>query len=199
MNCLNQTTRRSSLLVLASMLFSSGCTTMSSPEEIRTEDYVDLDRFMGDWYVIASIPTVIEKNAYNAIETYALDEDGTIATSFSFRKNGFDGKKKVYTPRGFVRDTSSNAEWGMRFIWPIKADYRILHVSEDYSQTVIGRNKRDYAWVMARTPAISNADLFGHVRLLRERGYDTEALKVVPQRWDGVESSYNLEIDPLVD
>lgn len=199
MNMLGQPVLRSSLAVVATMLFSSGCTTMSPGEEIETEDYVDLARFMGEWYVIASIPTVIEKNAYNAIETYELDEDGTIATTFSFRKNGFDGKKKVYNPRGFVRDTSSNAEWGMRFVWPFKADYRILHVNEDYSQTVIGRNKRDYAWIMARTPAISNADLFGHVRLLREQGYDTEELKVVPQRWDGVESSYNLEIDPLVD
>lgn len=199
MNALNGPMRRSSLFVFATMLFSSGCTSMSPSEEIETEDYVDLNRFMGEWYVIASIPTVIEKNAYNAMETYRLEEDGTIATTFSFRKDGFDGKRKVYSPRGFVRDTTSNAEWGMRFIWPIKADYRILHVNEDYSQTVIGRNKRDYAWIMARTPSIPNADLFDHVRLLREQGYDTEELKVVPQRWDGVESSYNLEVDRLAD
>ena len=40
--------------------------------------YVDLDRFMGDWYVIANIPTAIETEAYNAIESYRLDDDGTI-------------------------------------------------------------------------------------------------------------------------
>ena len=140
---------------------------------------------MGQWYVIASIPTPIEKNAYNAIETYELDVDGSIATTFSFRKGGFDGKQKTYRPRGFVRNTESNAEWGMQFIWPVKADYRIVYVDSDYEQTIIGRNKRDYVWIMARTPTISNEDYFAHVKLLREQGYDTNRLKLVPQRWDG--------------
>jgi len=71
----------------------------------------------------------------------------------------------------------------MQFIWPIKADYRVVYVDNDYSQTIIGRNKRDYAWIMARTPTISREDFFEHVKLLREQGYDTEKLKVVPQRW----------------
>ena len=31
--------------------------------ELNTVDYVDLERFMGDWYVIANIPTFIEKGA----------------------------------------------------------------------------------------------------------------------------------------
>jgi apolipoprotein D and lipocalin family protein len=38
-------------------------------------DYVDLDRFMGDWYVIATIPTFLERDAYNPIETYQRDND----------------------------------------------------------------------------------------------------------------------------
>ena len=45
-------------------------------------DYVDLERFMGDWYVIATIPTFLEKDAYNPVETYKRDDDGTIATTF---------------------------------------------------------------------------------------------------------------------
>ena len=175
-----------------SMAFvSGGCATIPEAESIRTERYVDLERFMGKWYVIASIPTPIEKKAYNAIETYELEEDGSIATTFSFRKGGFDGKQKTYRPRGFVRNTESNAEWGMQFIWPVKADYRIVYVDNDYSQTIIGRNKRDYVWIMARTPTISTDDYFRHVKLLREQGYDTSRLKMVPQRWD--EASDGLE------
>ena len=42
---------------------------------------VDVDRFMGDWYVIANIPTFAEKGAHNAVESYRLDADGTIATT----------------------------------------------------------------------------------------------------------------------
>ena len=113
----------------------------SSPPPIRTATAVDLERFMGDWYVIANIPTFIETNAYNAMESYRLAEDGTVATTFSFRKGGFEGERKTYHPTGYIIDTQSNAVWGMQFIWPIKADYRIVFVDESYSQTVIGRNR----------------------------------------------------------
>ena len=138
---------------------------------------------MGDWYVIASIPTFLEKNAHNAVETYELNADGTIATTFTFRKGGFDGKEKVFRPKGFVRNTETNAVWGMRFIWPIKADYRIVYLDAEYSKTVIGRNKRDYVWLMAREPSIPDDEYEDLVGFIASLGYDTDKLVKVPQRW----------------
>ena len=73
-----------------------------SNKPLKTVDYVDIKRFMGDWYVIANIPTFLEKNAYNPIESYRLDEDGSIATTFSFNAGAMDGEKKVYNPRGLM-------------------------------------------------------------------------------------------------
>ena len=113
---------------------------------------------MGDWYVIANIPTFVEKGAHNAVENYALNDDGTIATTFTFRADSFDGKLKTYTPKGFVRNTETNALWGMQFIWPIKGDFRVVYLDDDYSQTVVGRQKRDFVWIMARTPEIPDAE-----------------------------------------
>ncbi len=63
-----------------------------------------------------------------------------------------------------------------------------MYVNDDYSQTIIGRNKRDYVWIMARTPSISNEDIFQRVKLLREQGYDTEKIEMVPQKWDDEEA-----------
>ena len=148
-----------------------------------TVDYVDIERFMGDWYVIANIPTFLEKGAHNAVENYALNDDGTIATTFTFRADGFDGEEKEYTPKGFVIDDGTNAKWGMRFIWPIKADYRIVYLDDDYSQTIIGRQKRDFVWIMARTPTISDADYKRLVEYAASIGYDTSKIERVPQRW----------------
>ena len=159
----------------------SGCAGSQPP--LATVDYVDLDRFMGDWYVIANIPTFLEKGAHNAVETYALDADGSIQTTFVFRKDSFDGKRKEYNPKGFVRNPETNAEWGMRFIWPIKADYRIVYLTEDYSQTVIARNKRDFVWIMARTPEIPAADYERIIGLVADMGYDIGKVQKVPQRW----------------
>ncbi len=158
-----------------------GCAAPRPP--IRTEPHVDLQRFMGSWYVIANIPTFAEKGAHNAVESYRLADDGTIETTFTFRQGGFDGKPKRHEPRGFVFDTQSNAIWGMQFVWPIKADYRIVYVNKDYTQTVVGRQSRDYVWIMARTPSIPDADYDALVELVKSQGYATDRLRKVPQRW----------------
>ena len=145
---------------------------------------VDLARFMGDWYVIASIPTFIETDAYNAVESYTLAADGTIATTFTFREGGFDGPRKRYTPRGYVIDRTSNAVWGMQFVWPIKADYRIAWLAPDYSATVVAREKRDYVWIMARTPQIPDEEYRRIESFVAGQGYDVARIRKVPQRWD---------------
>ena len=137
---------------------------------------------MGDWYVIANIPTSIEKGAHNAVESYRLDDNGSIATTFTFKDGSFDGKLKTYNPRGFVRD-DSNAVWGMQFIWPIKADYRIIYLDDDYKVTVIGRNKRDYVWIMARKPVIPEQENTKILDMLTSVGYDITKIQQVPQKW----------------
>ncbi len=68
---------------MAALIFS--LTACSIVEPLQAVDRVDINRFMGDWYVIANIPTAIEKGAHNAIESYRLDDDGSIATTFTFR------------------------------------------------------------------------------------------------------------------
>jgi apolipoprotein D and lipocalin family protein len=140
---------------------------------------------MGDWYVIANIPTFIERGAHNAIESYRLDQDGTIDTTFTFSKGAFDGPLRQYKPLGFVRDTQSNAVWGMQFIWPIKADYRIVYVSDAYDRTIIGRQARDYVWIMARTPEIEQAEYQALLEIVERQGYDISQVRRVPQRWGG--------------
>ena len=167
---------------LLTLLPLAACQT-GAVKPLPAVPHVDLPRFMGDWYVIANIPTFIETGAHNAVESYKLDADGTIAVTFTFRDGAFDGKPKQYTPRGFVRDTQSNAIWGMQFIWPIKTDYRITYLTPDYSQTIISREQRDYVWIMARTPTIPDADYQRMVSLVREQGYDIARMQKVPQQW----------------
>ena len=75
---------------------------------MKTVDYVDIERFMGDWYVIANIPTFIEKGATNAIESYKLGNKGVIETTFTFYQDSPDGEKKVYRPKGFIYNTNNS-------------------------------------------------------------------------------------------
>jgi apolipoprotein D and lipocalin family protein len=172
--------RRAGFMIAMGMILGA-CAGRHPP--LETVDHVDLERFMGDWYVIAHIPTFIDDEAYNQVESYALNDDGTIATSFTFREGGFDGKHKQYEPKGFVQDRESNAVWGMRFVWPIKADYRIIYLDEDYETTVVGRLKRDLVWVMARQPEISDERYAKALKVIEEAGYDLSQLREVPQQW----------------
>lgn len=53
------------LFCAAAGMLLGGCQSVP----LATVPAVDLNRFMGDWYVIACIPTFIEKGAHNAIES----------------------------------------------------------------------------------------------------------------------------------
>ena len=168
--------------MLAAAVLMTVLSACSSQQPMATVDQVDLPRFMGDWYVIANIPTFLEKDAFNPVESYALNEDGTIATTFTFNVGAFDGEEKVYHPQGFIRNSDTNAEWGMQFLWPIKADYRIVYLDKDYQYTVIGRNSRDYVWIMARSAQIPDQTYAELRALVIDLGYDPELLQKAPQQ-----------------
>lgn len=156
----------------------AGC---SSSPSIPPVAQVDLPRFMGDWYVIAHIPSWPERNAYDAVESYRLLPDGRIQTDFRYRDGSFDAKVETMHPVGTVRPASGNAIWGMQFVWPIKAEYVIAYLDDNYQTTIVGRSKRDYVWIMARVPCLSDEVLAGLARKVAELGY-TEPLRKVPQR-----------------
>ena len=69
-----------------------------------------------------------------------------------------------------MREGTGNAVWGMRFVWPVKADYRIAWLDRDYTLTVVGREARDYVWIMARRPQICRVRLPHAGRLRRRPG-----------------------------
>ena len=169
------------LLMIALTAALTACGVSPEKVTVPVVEKVDLQRFMGPWYVIGVIPTFIEKDIYNAIETYELAPDGTIKTTFTFNQGAFDGEAKVMNPKGFVIPGTHNAIWGMQFIWPIKAEYVISHVDAGYTETIIARSARDYVWIMARTPTIDDQRYAALVKKVADMGYDVSKLVKVPQ------------------
>jgi len=176
-------------LVLAAGL--AGCS--SRPPTIAPVAGVDLNRFMGDWYVIGNIPTRLERDAFNARESYALRVDGATETTFEYRDGSFEAPVRTMRPVGRVRAGTGNAVWDMQFVWPIDAEYVIVDLDPAYRIAIIGRSQRDYAWIMARTPQISEQDYAAAVRRLQALGYATQDLRKVPQRWPGLQDAV---VDP---
>lgn len=170
----------SSLLFGSLLALLAACT---SQPPLPTVPEVDLERFAGDWFVVAHIPAGSEEEAHNGVESYALREDGKIATTYAFRDGGFDGPLEVMEPVGRVRDRDTNATWGMRFFWFYEAEYLIAHLDEDYQETIVARTARDYAWIMTRDPNPGEERLAELEARLVELGYDTSELRRVPQSW----------------
>jgi apolipoprotein D and lipocalin family protein len=171
------------LLMISSIAIISVTGCASSLPPIQPVPQVDIQRFMGKWYVIASIPTHFEKDAYNAVETYSLDADGHVATSFRFRDGSFESKVKTIHSTGYIHPDTGNAVWGVEVFWPFKAQYIVAYLKDDYSEVIVARDARDYTWVMARTPTVPQADYDALVARVKALGYSLKDLRKVPQQW----------------
>lgn len=170
-------------LIALVLVVMTGCQDIKI-KPMETVPYVDIEKFMGKWYVIANIPTFLEKGATNAIESYRLNDKGEVETYFSYFKGSPQGAKKEYFPKGFIINKKTNAEWKMQFLWPFKAPFLIIDLDQDYRFTVIGVPNRKYVWIMARDSQIPQNTYQGILSRLQKKGYDLTKLQMVPQIWD---------------
>lgn len=179
---LNTTSALSSTAFALALLLLAGCASNQPPNQ-ELAGQVDLQRFMGEWYVHGHTPTPLDREAWNATETYELADDGRILTTYRFRQGSADGEVKVYNPVGRVHDEKTNAEWRMRFFGVVNAAYYILHVSPDYDYTVVGHPDKEHAWIMSREPTISEQAYDRLKGELVEREYNLEEFRRLPQDW----------------
>ena len=169
------------ICALIAALFFAGYAHAAQP--IQPVQHVDLQRYMGRWYVIASIPSRVERGGHNAVETYRLEPDGSICTWFRLRKGSFNAPVKLIHSTATVVPGTGNAEWSVHLYWLLRLQYLVGWLSPDYSQVMVVRDARDYLWYMARTPQVSDADYQAMLARAKAMGYDTSKIKNVPQRW----------------
>jgi apolipoprotein D and lipocalin family protein len=170
---------------LACLLFLSACSTARPhlPPQ-PTVAKVDLKRFMGKWYVIASIPTRFEKGAVNATETYTWNEkENRVDIDFRYRQDSPSGEEKNIPQKGFIHNQETKAEWRVQPLWPFQFAYLIVDLADDYSDTIVGVPDRDLVWIMARKPEMSDSRYMALESKLGRLGYELSKLKKVPQVW----------------
>ena len=140
---------------------------------------------MGDWYVIANIPTYFEKHATNSIESYKL-VNNEINTTFSFYNKSPKGIRKVYNYNAKIYNHKTNAEWRLKLIWPFKLPYLIIDLDEGYNYAVIGHPNRKYVWIISKTSKINEQLYQSILGKLKKQGYDISNIVRVIQKWDNV-------------
>jgi apolipoprotein D and lipocalin family protein len=174
---------RTLIFVLIALSFNACQTT--APFK-KTVQYLDIERYMGKWYVISSRPTMFEKNAFNATETYSLDpKTGKIDVDFRYRKSSFSGPEKNIPQRARIFNKESNAHWKIRLKWlPFEFDYLIIGLSPDYEWTAVGVPNQKYLWIMSRKPHMEADELNKIINQLSLEGYNVDNLEFVPQKPD---------------
>jgi len=170
------------IVILISFFTSAGCSTIESI--MKTVKKVEINKFMGDWYVLAGRFTFLEKNVHNGLERYAWNQDHErIDVEFTYNKGSANGPKKSIPQKAWIYNKETKAHWKVSPFWPLKFDYLVVALDENYRWTAIGVPDQKYLWIMARDWRNPSSTIEDAIRRLNEIGYNTNDLIRVPQQW----------------
>ena len=166
--------------LLVGLLAIAGCATTTTARlhlpELRTVSHVDLDRYLGLWYEIASFPQSFQRGCTGSTATYSLRNDGDIDVVNRCRIGSLDGKEKVAKGLARVVDQTTNAKLRVSFFRPFWGDYWIIDLGANHEYAVVGHPSRDYLWILSRTPTMEPGVYEGIVSRLKAQGYETDRL-----------------------
>lgn len=172
------------LLAVASQLIT-GCAATTTERlglpELTTVASVDLERYQGRWYEIASYPQWFQEGCTGTTATYRLREDGEVDVLNRCYLETLDGELDEAEGSARVTDPRTNAKLEVTFFWPFYGDYWIIDLDPDYRYAVVGHPSRDYLWILSREPSLDDDVYAGILRRLRALGYPLDRLRKTPQ------------------
>ena len=167
-------------LFVVGAMWLAGCSTTTQRLKLpplETVPKVELSRYLGTWYEIASFPQSFQKGCTGTTATYSLKDDGELKVLNRCFKERLDGEESVATGRARVVDKETNAKLEVSFFGPFWGDYWIIQLGPDYQYAVVGHPGRDYLWILSRTPVLEQATYDGIVARLGEQHYTLERLE----------------------
>ncbi len=169
-----------SFILLTSPLFASDL----NDNEVTTVSFVDLEKYMGTWYEIASYPQRFQKGCTATKAKYELSYNKKrVKVTNSCRIGSVNGKEKIANGFGKVVDKKTNAKLKVTFFWPFYGDYWILGLSEHYEWAVVGSPDRESLWILSRTKTIDH-DIYDEIidSVVTRKGFLPERLVKTLQR-----------------
>ncbi|CAK9183300.1 unnamed protein product [Ilex paraguariensis] len=156
-------------------------------KEMETVKGLDLQKYMGRWYEIASFPSRFQpKSGINTRATYTLKPDGTVHV---LNETWTDGKRGSIEGTAYKADPSSDeAKLKVKFyippflpIFPVTGDYWVLSIDDDYQYALIGQPARKYLWILCRKNHLDEEIYNQLVQKAKEQGYDVSILQKTQQ------------------
>jgi apolipoprotein D and lipocalin family protein len=155
---------------------------MSSAQTIETVDQVDLNRFAGKWYEIASFPQRFQKGCHCTTAEYTLSDKGYVIVENRCNKNSINGPESYIKGKAFVKKNSGNAKLKVQFFWPFRGKYWIIDLAADYSYAVVSHPNKKYLWILSRTAQMNDATYQEITDRLEAKDFDLTILKRTIQK-----------------
>ncbi len=170
--------RGAAALIVLCALLAGGCATGPAKPPLQTVRALDLDRYLGTWYEIASYPNRFQRGCVATRATYSRLPDGAIRVVNECRQDTLEGKLRTIEGKAWVvGDAANPARLEVQFFWPFRGNYWVIGLDPDYQWAIVGEPSRRYLWILARTPHISEQLFDELVAKAREAGYDPARIK----------------------
>lgn len=161
--------------ILFTFLYVNNQMKINSYEELNTNDYVDVNLYLGKWYSIYEFPNEFQNNCECVIAEYELEQD------YLNVKNTCQNTNKSIEGKAYILNNISNAELEVDFGFFRKGDYNILYVDDNYQYAIVGSKDRDYLWFLSRTTTIDSKYYDIMINISEKEGYfnDNKELREV--------------------
>lgn len=166
-------------LMLAVVSLQSCADNAVDAKPVKTVPSVDLQRYSGTWYEIASFPMFFQRQCIgNTQANYEIERDGTVKVHNQCRTK--DGTDAVDGIAELVPDTGG-AKLRVAFFRPFWADYWIVGLDPAYRWAVVGNPSRKNLWILSRTKVLAPELLKEAKEAAATQGYDLARLRYTPQ------------------
>lgn len=155
--------------------------TTLKAQPLQTVPNVDLSKYAGKWFEIASFPQRFQKRCHCTTAEYTPTDKGYIIVENRCNKNSVNGKQSYIKGKAFIVENTGNAKLKVQFFWPFKGDYWIIDIADDYSYAVVSNPNKKYLWILSRTPKMDAAVYQQIIMRLKEKGFDLTELKMTEQ------------------
>ncbi len=160
------------------ILFIIMSTTIAKSQLVQTVPNVDLNKYSGKWFEIASYPQRFQKGCNCTTAEYTLSDKGYVIVENRCNKDSVNGKQAYIKGKAFVEKNSGNAKLKVQFFWPFTGKYWIIDLADDYSYAVVSHPNKKYLWILSRTPKMDDLVYQQIISRLKAKGFDLTKLQI---------------------
>jgi apolipoprotein D and lipocalin family protein len=172
------------LLWVTLFALASFVSAQAEPAPLQAVPSVDVPRYMGTWHEIAKYPNWFQRKCASGTQaTYSLQADSRVQVLNRCKTDKGEWTEALGAARQIGGPTSAKLkvrfapEW-LSFIPLVWGDYWIIDLDPQYQWVVVSEPRREYLWILSRTPQMPAATYQALLSKLEVLGFDLKKIEV---------------------